>query len=98
MKICFLKIIFQTFLYLFAIRKVNQQKILYSKKSKKKLTWFPEKYFFFNFERKTLSRKCEKLIKILFFYYIKFGPQSFDCHIFCFEFFFQSHPLKFDLI
>jgi hypothetical protein len=46
MKICFLKIIFQTFLYLFAIRKVNQQKILYGKKSKKKLTWFPEKYFF----------------------------------------------------
>jgi hypothetical protein len=33
---------------------------------------------------------------MLFADYIKFGPQTFDCYIFCFEFFFQFHPLEFD--
>jgi len=31
---------------------------------------------------------------------MKFDPQTFDCYIFCFKscFFFQFHPLEFDLI
>jgi hypothetical protein len=34
---------------------------------------------------------------MLFADYIKFGPQTFDCYIFCFEtLFFQFHPLEFD--
>jgi hypothetical protein len=34
---------------------------------------------------------------MLFADYIKFGPQTFDCYIFCFEsFFFQFHHLEFD--
>jgi hypothetical protein len=33
---------------------------------------------------------------MLFADYIKFDPKTFDCYIFCFEFFFQFHRLKFD--
>jgi hypothetical protein len=34
---------------------------------------------------------------LLFVDYIKFGSQTFDYYIFCFEFFFfQFHPLEFD--
>jgi len=58
------------------------------------------KVFSFYFEQKTLSRSCEKIRNvILFIDYIKFGSQTFDCYIFCFEsFFFQFHLLEFDLI
>jgi len=36
---------------------------------------------------------------MLFVDYIKFNPQNFNWYIFYFEsFFFQFHPLKFDLI
>jgi hypothetical protein len=57
------------------------------------------KVFSFYFGRKILFRSCEKFRNvILFANYIKFGPQIFYCYIFCFEFFFQFHPLKFDLI
>ena len=53
----------------------------------------------FYFGRKTLSRSCEKFRNIILFaYYNKFGTQTFDCYIFCFELFFQFHPLEFDLI
>jgi hypothetical protein len=42
---------------------------------KKKLTWFPEKYFPEKFERKTFSGSCEKFKNvILFAEYIKFDP------------------------
>jgi hypothetical protein len=57
------------------------------------------KMFSLYFGRKTLSRSCEKIKNIILFAnYNKFGPQTFDCYIFCFEFFFQFHPLEFDLI
>jgi hypothetical protein len=37
------------------------------------------------------------LIILLFVDYIEFNHQSFDCYIFCFEYFiFQFLPLKFD--
>jgi len=51
------------------------------------------KYFSY-FKRKTLSRSCEKFRNIMLFtYYIKFDLQSFDCYIFCFEFFFSISSL-----
>jgi len=58
------------------------------------------KVFSFYFKWKTLFKSCEKIRNvILFIDYIKFGSQTFDCYIFCFEsFFFQFHPLEFDLI
>jgi len=74
------------------------------------LFWFLGKFdlifrkiFSFYFGRKTLSISCKKFKNILLFVdYIKFDHQSFDCYIFCFEFFFESFfqflPLKFNLI
>ena len=59
------------------------------------------KVFSFYFERKTLSRSCEKIRNIIFFIdYIKFGSQTFDCYIYFVLkfFFFQFHLLEFDLI
>jgi hypothetical protein len=53
---------------------------------KEKFGLFFKKVFSFYFERKTLSRSCKKIKNIILFAdYIKFGPQTFDCHIFCFE-------------
>jgi len=50
-----------------------------------------KKVFSFYFGRKILYRSCEKFRNILLFvYYIKFDPQSFDCYIICFESFFFS--------
>jgi hypothetical protein len=83
-------------MYLFEIRKINQQKTL---SSQKKFSMVSRKVFSFYFERKTLSRSCKKIINIILFVdYIKFGPQIFDCYIFYFEFVFQFYPLEFDLI
>jgi hypothetical protein len=66
---------------------------------KEKFGLVSKKVFSFYFGRKTLSRSCEKFRNIILFTdYNKFGPQTFDFYIFCFEFFFQIHPLEFDLI
>ena len=63
--------------------------------SKKNLAWFSRKCFPYIFGRKTLSVSCEKFINVILFAdYNKFGPQTFDCYIF----FFQFHTLEFDLI
>jgi len=57
------------------------------------------KVFSFYFGWKTLSKSCEKFKNIILFAdYNKFGPQTFDCYIFCFESFFSISPLEFDLI
>jgi hypothetical protein len=58
------------------------------------------KVFSFYLGRKTLYISCEKFRNIILFAdYVKFGPQIFDCYIFCLNlFFFQFYPLKFDLI
>jgi hypothetical protein len=57
------------------------------------------KLFSFNFGRKIFFKSCEKFKNIILFAdYNKFGYQTFNCYIFCFEFFFQFHPLEFDLI
>jgi len=84
MEISYLEIIFQTFRFLFTIRKVDQQKIF---SNKKKISLIYMKVFSFYFGRKTLSRSCEKFKNILLFVdYIKFDIQFFYYYIFCFEF------------
>jgi hypothetical protein len=62
----------------------------------KNLAWFPEKYFFIKFERKTLSRSYEKFINVMLFAgYIKFGHQTFDCYIyFVLNIYFSISSLK----
>jgi hypothetical protein len=94
MKIDFLKIIFQTFMCLFVIRKVGQWKTL---SSKNKLVWFQKKCFFFILNGKHFSKimkNFEKIINVMLFTnYIKFDTQIFYCYIFCFDFFSIS-PLK----
>ena len=56
------------------------------------------KVFSFYFGQKTFSESCEKFRNvILFAYYIKFGPQTFDCYVyFALNIIFQFHPLEFD--
>jgi hypothetical protein len=64
---------FQTFLCLFAIRKVGQRKTLFNQRK----IWlgFLGKCFLGKFGRKTLSESCEKFRNIILFAdYIKFGP------------------------
>jgi len=60
------------------------------------LAWFLEKCFPFILGGKYFFRNCEKIRNIILFAdYNKFGPQTFDCYIFCFEFFFFSiSPLR----
>jgi len=66
---------------------------------KEKLGLIFKKVFSFYWGRKTLSRSCEKIRNIILFAnYVKFSSQTFDCYIFCLNFFFHFHPLKFDLI
>jgi len=56
---------------------------------KKNLAWFPGKCFPEKFGQKTLFRSCEKFRNVILFAdYIKFGPQTFDCYIYCFEYLF----------
>ena len=95
MKNDFLKTIFQIFLCLFIIIKVDQRKTL---PVKEKFNLVFRKVFSFYFGRKTLFGSCEKFKNIILFAdYIEFGPQTFDCYIyFVLNFFFQFHPLEFD--
>jgi len=67
---------------------------------KQKFSLVSKKVFFFYFRWKTLFTNFKKFRNVMLFAdYIKFDPQTFDCYIFCFEsFFFQFHPLEFDLI
>jgi hypothetical protein len=47
------------------------------------------KIFSFYFGRKILFGSCEKIRNVILFAdYIKFGPQTFDSIIFCFEYLF----------
>jgi hypothetical protein len=109
--ICFLEsvfreITFQTFLCLFAIRKVvNVKHFLVNEKHfpvnrkhfpiKGKFGLISKKVFSFYFAQKTLSRSCEKFSNIILFAdYVKFNPQTFDCYIFCLNLFFSISSLK----
>jgi len=75
----FREITFQTFLCLFAIRKVGQQKTLSSQRK----IWlgFQESVFLENLGGKHFSEVVKNLEMSLFADYIKFDPQTFDCYI-----------------
>jgi hypothetical protein len=70
---------FQTFLYLFAIKKVDQRKTLSSQKK----IWlgFQESVFLENLGGKHFPEVVKNLEMSLFADYIKFDPQTFDCYI-----------------
>ena len=85
----FREITFQTFLCLFAIRKVGQWKTLSSKKK----IWlgFQESVFLKHLGGKHFTKVVKNLEISLFADYIKFDPQTFDCYnIFCFEYLFLN--------
>ena len=82
--VCFLKSgfrksTFQTFLCLFAIRKVGQRKTLSSQIT----IWlgFHESVFLKNLGGKHFPEVVKNLEMSLFADYIKFDPQAFDCYI-----------------
>jgi len=82
--VCFLEsdfreIIFQTFLCLFAIRKVGQRKTLSSQRK----IWlgFQESVLLKNLSEKHFPEVVKNLEMSLFADYIKFDPQTFDCYI-----------------
>ena len=70
---------FQTFLCLFAIRKVGQRKTLSSQRK----IWlgFQESVFLKNLDGKHFLEVVKNLEMSLFADYIKFDPQTFDCYI-----------------
>jgi hypothetical protein len=88
------------------IRKVGQRETLSGQREtlsgqretfsvKEKFGLIFRKVFSFYFGRKTLSRSCENFKNIILFVdYIKFGPQTFDCYIFCLNLFFSNSSLK----
>jgi len=56
---------------------------------KEKFVLISRKLISFNFGWKTLSESCEKFRNIILFIdYIKFSPQTFDCYIYIYLFFF----------
>ena len=78
----FRKVVFgkpQTFLCLFAIRKVGQRKTLSSRRK----IWlgFQESVFLENLGGKHFLEVVKNLEMSLFADYIKFDPQTFDCYI-----------------
>jgi hypothetical protein len=63
------------YIYLSLEKLINKKYFLV----KKKFGFIFRKVFSFYFERKTLSRSCEKFRNIILFTdYIKFDPQTFD--------------------
>jgi hypothetical protein len=80
------------------LRHIHRLEKLISRKYfsiKKKFNLIFKKIYFFYFEWKILSRSCEKFRNIILFAdYNKFGSQTFDCYIFCFEYFFSISPLR----
>jgi hypothetical protein len=70
---------FQTFLCLFAIRKVGQRKTFSSQRK----IWlgFQESVFLENLDGKHFPEVVKNLEMSLFADYIKFNPQTFNCYI-----------------
>jgi hypothetical protein len=71
---------FQTFMCLFAVRKVGQRKTLSSQRK----IWlgFQESVFLENLGGKHFQEIVKNLEMSLFADYIKFDPQTFDCYIY----------------
>ena len=89
----FREIIFQTFLCLFAIRKVGRRKTLFSQR--KILLDFQESVFLENLGGKHFLKVVKNLEMSLFADYIKFDPQTFDCYIyFVLNIYFSISSLK----
>ena len=89
----FWEITFQTFLCLFAIRKVGQRKTLSSKRK----IWlgFQESVFLENLGEKHFPEVVKNLEMSLFADYIKFDPQTFNCYIyFVLNIYFSISSLK----
>ena len=89
----FRETIFQTFLCLFAIRKVGQRKTLSSQRK----IWlgFQESVFLENLGGNHFPEVVKNLKMSLFADYIKFGPRTFDCYIyFVLNIYFSISSLK----
>ena len=89
----FRKITFQTFLCLFFIKKVGQQKTLSSKRK----IWFgfQKSVFLKNLGGKHFPKVVKILKMLLFADYIKFNPQTFNCYIyFVLNIYFSISSLK----
>ena len=89
----FREIIFQTFLSLFAIRKVSKWKSLSSKRK----IWlgFQKSVFLKNLRRKQFPKVVKNLEISLFTYYTKFDPQTYDCYIyFVLNIYFSTSSIK----
>jgi len=89
----FEKLFFKLFYICLLLEKlVNKKYFPVNKKHfivKEKFGLISRKAFSFYLGRKTLSRSCEKFRNIILFTdYVKFGPQTFDCYIFCLNIFF----------
>ena len=71
---------FQTFMCLFAIRKVGQRKTLSSQRK----IWlgFQESVFLENLSGKHFPEVVKNLEMLLFVDHIKFDPQTFNCYIY----------------
>jgi hypothetical protein len=62
---------------------------------KEKFGLISRKVFSFYFGWKTLSKSCKNFKNIILFVdYVKFGPQTFDCYIFCLNILFPNSSLK----
>jgi len=99
--VCFLKITFQTFLYLFVIRKVGQQKTLFSQRK----IWlgFQESVFLKNLSEKHFSKVVKKMsyyllimsnliLKFLIAIYILYWIFNFQFHLLKFNFYINFGP------
>ena len=93
------KVVFQKLLFKLSCVCLPLKKLVNEKHFpvKEKFDLVFRKVFSFYFGQKILSKNYKKFRNIILFVdYNKFGSQTFDCYIFCFEFFFQFHPLEFD--
>jgi hypothetical protein len=91
------KIIFKKWFFIFFYICLLLKRLVNEKyfSVKEKFSLIFRKIFSFYFGRKTLSRSYEKIRNIILFAdYVKFGPQTFDCYIFCLNIFFSISSLK----
>jgi len=83
---------FLNFMCLFVIIKVGRRKTFSNQR--KICLGFQENVFLLFWVKNTFQKLWKFRNVMLFADYIKFDPQTFDCYIFCFEFFFSISSLK----
>jgi hypothetical protein len=94
----FRKILFQTFMFLFAIRKAGQRSMKNTFQSKKNLAWFPGKCFSFILGGKHFL-EVVKILKMLYYLLIISNlvlKLLIATYILFWIFVFQFHPLEFN--